>query len=66
MDSHLDPDVAFHPDITVALGYSVCESKKGRRTLRSAQRAGVVIVALLHGIFVILLPKGFRKDKTQV
>lgn len=59
------PMSLFHPDITVALGYSRLWVQERQAYAALSTEAGVVIVALLHGIFVILLPKASGKTKLR-
>lgn len=47
----------FHPDITIALGYSGLGVQERQAHTALSTEAGIVIVALFHGIFVVLLPK---------
>lgn len=47
----------FHPDVTVALGYSGLRVQERQAHAALSTEAGIVIVALLHGVFVVLLPQ---------
>lgn len=51
----------FHPDVTVALGHSSLGVQERQAHTALSTEAGVVIVALLHGIFVVLLSEAVRK-----
>lgn len=46
----------LHPDVAVALSHSSLRVKKGHEDASLCTEPGIVAVALLHGIFVILLP----------
>lgn len=51
------PVPLFHPDVTVALGHSSLGVEEGQAHAAFGAQAGVVIVALFHGISVVLLPQ---------
>lgn len=47
----------FHPDVTVALSHPGLGVQEGQAHAALGTEAGVVVVALLHGVLVILLPE---------
>lgn len=51
------PVPLFHPDVTIALGYSSLRVQERQTHATLGTQAGIIIVALFHGIFVVLLPK---------
>lgn len=51
------PVAPLHPDVTVALGDSGLRVQEGQAHAALGTETGIVIVALLHGIFVVLLPE---------
>jgi hypothetical protein len=59
------PVSLFHPDVTVALGYSSLWVQERQAHTALSTEAGIVIVALLHGIFVVLLPKAAKPTKSR-
>lgn len=55
----------LHPDVTVALSHSSLGIEERHKNASLCTQPGIVAVALLHGIFVILLPHPNAKNKQQ-
>lgn len=53
----------FHPDVAVTLSHPCLGVEEGHENAPLRAQAGVVVVTLLHGIFVVLLTEPGVQDK---
>lgn len=61
------PPMPFlHPDVAVALGNSSLGVQEGEAHAALSAEAGIVAVALLHGILVVLLPEAGNDTEARV